>query len=115
MRLVDSYNFGEIVVDGRRYFRDLILSPDNVKSGWWRREGHKLSVEDLEDALKEKPEILVVGTGYVGLMKVPKEVRDHVKSLGIELIVQRTQEACRTYNRLVQSGRRIVAALHLTC
>lgn len=115
MRLVNSYNFGEIVVDGRRYFRDLILSPDKVKSGWWRREGHKLSVEDLEDALKEEPEILVVGTGYAGLMKVPNEVRDHVKSLGIELIVQRTQEACRTYNKLVQSGRRIVTALHLTC
>lgn len=115
MCLIDSYNFGEIVIDGRRYFRDLILFPERVESGWWRREGHNLSVEDLEEVLKEKPEILIVGTGYAGLMKVSKEVRDRVKALGIELIVQRTEEACRTYNNLIQSGRKVVAALHLTC
>jgi hypothetical protein len=82
--------------------------------GWWRREGHRLRVEDLEEVLRERPEVLIVGTGYSGLMRVPNEVRDYVEAMGIELIAQGTREACQTFNRLVQS-RRVVAALHLTC
>lgn len=82
--------------------------------GWWRREGHRLHVEDLKEVLQERPEVLIVGTGYSGLMRVPNEVSDYVKTKGIELIVQSTRDAYKTFNRLVQS-RRVVAALHLTC
>jgi len=71
-------------------------------------------VEDLKEAFQERPEVLIVGTGYSGLMRVPNEVSDYVKTIGIELIVQSTKEACKTFNRLVQS-KRVVAALHLTC
>jgi len=71
-------------------------------------------VEDLKEVFQERPEVLIVGTGYSGLMRVPNEVSDYVKTIGIELIVQSTKEACKTFNRLVQS-KRVVAALHLTC
>ena len=71
-------------------------------------------MEDLKEAFQERPEVLIVGTGYSGLMRVPNEVSDYVKTIGIELIVQSTKEACKTFNRLVQS-KRVVAALHLTC
>ncbi len=71
-------------------------------------------MEDLKEVFQERPEVLIVGTGYSGLMRVPNEVSDYVKTIGIELIVQSTKEACKTFNRLVQS-KRVVAALHLTC
>lgn len=112
--MIDSYDFGRIVIDGRRYTTDVIIFPDRVKGGWWRMEGHRLHVEDLEEVLRERPAVLIVGTGYSGLMRVPNEVRDFFESMGIELIAQSTREACKTFNRLVQS-RQVVAALHLTC
>jgi hypothetical protein len=112
--MIDSYDFGRIVIDGKHYNSDLIVFPDKVRDGWWRKEGHRLHVEDLKDVLEAKPEVLVVGTGYYGLMKVPPETRKHVESEGIELIAQKTTEACKTFNRLVKS-RKVVAALHLTC
>jgi len=49
------------------------------------------------------------------LMKVPSEVKEYLESKGIELIAQNTKEACTTYNRLIQSRKKTVAALHLTC
>ena len=113
--MIDSYDFGEIVIDKRRYISDLIIFPGRVSSGWWRREGHSLCLEDLEEALRERPEVLVVGTGYSAMMKVPSEVKGILESTGIELIVQSTQDACKIYNKLLRSGRRVVAALHLTC
>jgi len=113
--VIDSYDFGEIVIDGRRYTSDVIVFPDKVKADWWRKEGHQLCVEDIEEVLKEKLDVLVVGTGQSGLVKVLPETEKYVRSMGVELFVQRTGEAYKTFNRLVQSGKRVVAALHLTC
>jgi hypothetical protein len=112
--MIDSYEFGRIVINGKRYDSDLIVFSDKVRSGWWRKEGHRLHVEDLKEVLEVKPEVLVVGTGYSGLMTVPPGTRKYVESKGIELMAQKTTEACETFNRLVKS-RKVVAALHLTC
>lgn len=112
--MIESYSFGEITINGRRYSRDIIIFPDNVKDNWWRKEGHRLSLEDLKDVFAAEPEVFVVGTGYSGLMKIPQDVRDYVKSKGIELVVENTKQACQTYNRRCRS-RKVVAALHLTC
>lgn len=48
-------------------------------------------------------------------MKVTEEVRSKLRSIGIEVIVQPTKQACQTFNKLLESGRRVVAAFHLTC
>lgn len=115
VHVIDSYDFGQIVIDGQRYTSDVIVFPDRVRERWWRREGHRLHVEDIEEVIQEqKPEVLVVGTGYSGLMKVLPETEDYLKSKGVELIVQSTREAYKTFNRLIRT-RRVVAALHLTC
>ena len=112
--LIDSYDFGRIVIDGKGYNTDLIVFSDKVRDGWWRKEGHRLHIEDLRDVLEVKPEVLVVGTGYSDLMKIPPETRRYVESEGIEFLAQKTAEACETFNRLAKS-RKVVAALHLTC
>jgi len=112
--MIESYDFGQIIINGHRYSRDVIIFPDHIKDGWWRREGHKLSLEDLKEVFEAEPEVLVIGTGYSGLMKVPQDVTDYVKSKNIELVVENTRQACQTYNRLCQS-RRVIAAFHLTC
>lgn len=113
--MIDSYRFGHIVVDGVEYTKDLIIFPDRVKSDWWRLKGHELALEDLVEVLKEGPEVLVVGTGANELMVVLEETKKRLDLEGIDLIAQRTEEVCKTYNDLLKSGRRVVAALHLTC
>jgi len=112
--MIDSYDFGRITIDGKRYSTDLLVFPDKVKTYWWRKEGHRLQIADLKEVLEAKPEVLVVGTGYWGMMEVPPETRNYIESAGIELIVQKTAEACQTFNHLIES-RKVVAALHLTC
>lgn len=101
-------------MDGRLYISDVIIFPDHVNDHWWRKEGHRLSVEDLVDVWQAGPEMLVVGTGYYGLMKVLDEVREYVAAKSVELIVENTKRACQTFNRL-SSEKKVVAAFHLTC
>ncbi|MFQ6107720.1 MAG: Mth938-like domain-containing protein [Thermoplasmata archaeon] len=112
--MIDSYEFGRIVVNGREYRSDVIIHSEGVDSSWWRKEGHSLCVEDLERIMTRHPRILIVGTGYSGVMKVPPEVVKMLDSRGIEVIVRRTAEACKEYNERAGS-QGVVAALHLTC
>lgn len=113
--MIESYDFGHITVNGKSYHSDVIIFPNRVKDDWWRKEGHRLCIEDLEDVLEAKPDVLVVGTGYSGLMKVPMEVKQYLEERGIEVVVQRTRKACETFNQLAQSEKKAVAAFHLTC
>ena len=113
MRIV-FYEFGRMNIDGREYTSDLTLFPDRVKGNWWRKEGHKLLKEDLVEIIEAKPEVLVVGTGYSGLVKIPKETENFVRSMGIELIAEPTEKAVRHYNEL-SKVKRVLAAFHLTC
>ena len=115
--MIDSYEFGVIVIKGKRYTSDVIIFPDRVLDGWWRREGHRLYIEDLKEVFgaEPQPEVLVVGTGYSGLMRVSPRVEETLRGNGIKLIAQPTKQACQTYNELLKSGQRVVAAFHLTC
>jgi len=112
--MIESYDFGRIVINGKKFGSDVIIFADRIDGNWWRREGHTLSVDDLKEIVEAKPEVLVVGTGYSGLMKIHPETERYLKSLGIELIAAKTEKACKIYNDLSKS-RGVVAALHLTC
>jgi len=112
--MIEFYDFGKITIDGKRYTTDVIIFPDHVRDKWWRNQGHSLSIEDLREIAQAKPEVLIIGTGYNGYMEVPNEVLDHFTSKGTEVIVEKTGEACKTYNRLA-STKQVVAAFHLTC
>jgi len=114
VNIIDSYRFGQIVVNGRDYTSDVIIFPDRVNDNWWRRVGHELCLDDLSEVIARKPEVLVVGTGASGLMKVLPEVGQSLEAQGIKLTAQPTDEACNIYNQLCYS-QRVVAALHITC
>lgn len=111
---IDHYRFGAITVDGQRHTRDLIILPERVIAGWWRKEGHMLHPDDLTVVLEAVPEVLVVGTGAYGMMRVTEETRLALEAAGIRLVVAPTAEAVKTYNDLCEKAR-VAAALHLTC
>jgi hypothetical protein len=111
---IDSYRFGQIVINGQKYTSDVIIFPDRVQDDWWRDDSHRLTIRDITGIMKENPEVLLVGTGASGLMRVLPEVKQAVEARHIELMAQPTGEVCETYNRLSQT-QRVVAALHLTC
>ena len=115
MARIEYYDFGEIVVDGRTYYRDLIISLKRIISNWWRKEGHKLFLDDLKEVLNEDFEFLVIGTGYYGYMVVMEEVIKYMEERGIKIIVKPTRDAVKEYNNLVTKGTKVVGAFHLTC
>ena len=111
---VESYEFGQMVVDGEKYTKDLILLPERVIPNWWREQGHRLSAKDLEEVLAAQLEVLVVGTGAHGVMQVPTQTRQAMQEAGVELRIAETGRAWRLQNDL-REKRTTAGAFHLTC
>lgn len=112
---IDSYQFGKIVIEGKAYNSDCIIMAGIVHSNWWRKQGHLLSVEDIETVISAKPAFLIIGCGASGLMKVPDETRQTLQKNNILLEALDTKKAVQRFNELEQAGESVAAALHLTC
>jgi hypothetical protein len=113
MARLEGYRFGRITVDGKEHTRDLIVLPDRVVSDWWRREGHSLAMEDLDEVLDELPERLVLGVGAHGRLRPDAAVIAELERRGMEVECLPTDAAVRRYGELDE--RRTAVALHLTC
>jgi hypothetical protein len=113
--MIDSYRFGCICINGKVYAKDVIICSDKVQDNWWRKEGHKLAVDDIRDVVeRENPSTLVVGTGKFGVMHVLPETKVFLEEKKVHLIVQTTDQACETFNNLVKMEK-VVGTFHLTC
>ena len=113
--MIDSYRLGCIVIDGHTYRRDLLILSGRVDPTWWRLKAHELAVVDLEGLLASPPDVLVVGTGQYGRLSILPETERALAALDVQIISQPTEAACQTFNQLISQGRRVDAALHLTC
>lgn len=112
--MIESYDFGSIVIEGKKYTADLIVLPDRINSSWWRKEGHVLGLDDLSDVLREDIEVLVIGTGFFGLMKVSDDLKQSISAKGIVLFIEKTKRAVRVFNEQVPR-KKTAGAFHLTC
>jgi hypothetical protein len=111
---ITHYSFGKVVIDGKTYTSDVVIYPDRVDSSWWRKEGHSLDPEDLKEIINEKPDILVIGTGNMGVMRVPEKTIEFIKSKDIKPLIEKTGKAVEIYGK-TRKDKKVIAAFHLTC
>jgi len=111
--MIDSYSFGNIRIDGKEYTNDVIIIGSKVIS-WWRDEGHFAQVQDFKD-IPDGTEILVIGTGASGVMKVAEEVVEHFRKRKTRVIMEMTGNAVNTFNKLSEEKKKVAGAFHLTC
>jgi len=112
---IESYQFGKMFIDGIRHTHDVIIHENEVQADWWRKHSHHLTLADIPCLQKEKPDVLIVGTGKFGLMKVDKEIFAYCEQNCIELIFKDSSHAVDVFNDMQDSGKHIIAAFHLTC
>ncbi len=109
---IKSYEFGRIIIENKTYTSDIIILGKNVKPKWWRKEGHNLAKEDLNEVIEYKPKLLIIGTGDNGLMKIPPNLSS---KLNFKIVSHPTKEAVEKYNQAIKRSTNIAGAFHLTC
>jgi hypothetical protein len=113
--LIERISFGQIIIKGIKYDSDVLIYPDGtVTDSWWRKEGHMLSIADIQPLLETGPDILIAGTGMSGMMKPETELINYLEKAGIEFIALENKKAVEQYNNLLYENI-ITACFHLTC
>jgi hypothetical protein len=114
--MIDRYDSGRSIrINGETFHHDVKIIGDVVVGNWWRKQGHRLDVVDIEDILDFRPEVLVIGTGYAGQMKVPSATRTVLEGADIRIEADETGRAVQIFNRLLGAGHNVAGAFHLTC
>ena len=115
MTEIQKYSFGNIDIGGVMYSSDVIIySDDRIENPWRRSESHYLTSEDIPDVVSNVPEVVIIGTGAVGIMKVDEELLSLLRQKGVEIYVERTKQATKIYND-ISKNKKTCACLHLTC
>lgn len=92
---MDLYEFGRLIVDGKTYQHGIIILCGKIIDNWWRKEGHKLYINDIEQIIAVLPHTIVIGTGASGMMKVEEELKKELASRRIEVISAETKRLVR--------------------
>lgn len=111
---ITEYKFGQISIDNKNYTSDIIILRDKIIPDWWREEGHLLKLSDIKDFVSSKPEVLVIGTGFYGVMEINDSLKEYCKNNEIILAEFPSEKAVDYYNNL-KSKKNVVFAIHLTC
>lgn len=116
----DSSRFGEVVINGRTW-GDVLVVGDEVEARDDPRLEKELGTDhlvgdwELEKLLSNQPEIIIIGTGTAGGLRVTPEVRRKIEKLGTELIAATTPRAIKEYNSLIGMSKKVNALIHSTC
>lgn len=120
--MIEEYKYGLIIIDGKNYNNDVIVDWSGGVSEWKKPDSHLIEPGDVIAALGMNPEVVVIGTGENGIAEITQAAQDSILGKGIKLIIDKTQEAVRTFNilkedSLEEEGKqtKVVGFFHLTC
>lgn len=117
--LIDKTKFGSITIDGKTYEHDVILRLSGQikkrKKKLSKRlygTSHIISAEEAAHLYEPGCQLLIIGTGQYGSVRLSEEAEQFFTEQGCEVILQPTPEAITTYN---QTKRKRVGMFHVTC
>ncbi len=120
MPSIDRFQFGRMVIGHKTFTSDLIIFPDGkIQDSWWRTRGHFLELNDIISIVNTGPDIIIIGTGAAGRMKVDPTLFDRIKDMtanpAVQLTCKPTDQAVKEYHTAVRAGKKTSAGFHLTC
>ena len=116
---IDNFKFGSIVLDGKKYARDVFLFPDGSvkkrKGGFWKFGSHAIKKKEIEELTETSPDVLIIGTGTDSVAKLTDDAEAYLKESEVEAVIVSSWEAVEKLNQLAGEGKRAAALVHITC
>jgi len=83
---------------------------------------HFFNGQDQQFFLSQKPDILLIGSGHHGKggkgFKIEEgstfSYNEHILK-GTQIIILKTPDACKVFNRLKKEGKKVLFVIHSTC
>jgi hypothetical protein len=112
---VKELSFGAINIDGKNYFKDIVILKGRIKkrkkkeSKKFRSQFGHTPLSTLENIPWDAKK-LIIGTGHSSALPVMEEVKKKAKKKGVELVLMSTPDAILNIN-----AKDTNFILHLTC
>ena len=110
---IDSVKFGEIRIDGKDYYSDVTVFWDGKVE--YRMKEHVIELGEFIKVARKEPEVLVIGMGQSGSVKIATEVVEFAEGRKIEIFTEVTSKAVEIFNAFAQQGKKVVGIFHVTC
>jgi len=117
---INSTQFGEIVIDNKKYHQVLIIG-DLIEERDWEKlkklfdTSHKIGDWEIEKLISNNPEIIIIATGQNGAMEPDKETVQKLQIKKAQVIMEATPKAIGIYNDKVKQSIKTNALIHTTC
>ncbi len=120
MPKVDKVSWGKVKVDGRDYHQVLLIGDEVIERESDKLHDlfgttHRMGDWEKKKLVSGKPEIVLVATGWSGLVKIDEDFRKELGKGKVKLETVLTPKVVKRYNQLVQEGRRVNSLIHTTC
>ncbi len=107
---IHAYGPGQVTINQQVHRRSLLVTSGQLITDWPPQSFGELLAQHFNRIRELNPEVVVLGTGARLQFPRTADTRALIEA-NIGLEVMDTGAACRTYNILMQDGRRVVAAL----
>ena len=119
MATIDKFSFGCIVIDGKKYSRDVLIFADGTvrkrKGGLLMFGSHNIKKEEIEKLAMDIPQAIIIGTGTNNKASVATNTQNWAEERHLNLIIEPSHEAVVRLNKLTEQGKKVAALIHITC
>jgi len=120
MVYIDSTVFGSITISGKTYDQvlivgDKVIERDEAKLNRLFGTTHYISDEEVDSLLSNNPELIIIGNGTAGVLKVADKIKKKLKKANINLKILLTPLAVEEFNKQRKTNNRVNALIHTTC
>ena len=116
---IDGTTFGSIAIDGKTYEHDVIIRLSGKVEKRRKKlskekygTSHIVSKEEANFIYENGSDLLIIGAGQEGNVRLSPEASDYFEKKGCAVTVQPTPEAIQAFN---DSRRKKIGLMHVTC
>jgi len=116
---IDATEFGSITIDGKTYDHDVIIRLSGKIERRRKRlskekygTSHVISKEEAKFVFEDGCDLLVVGTGQQGNVRLSSEAEAYFDKKGCRVLLEPTPDAIGAFS---QSAANKIALMHVTC
>ena len=108
---IDSTSFGEICIDGKTHYADVVVCWDGTIEHV--PKDHIFGLDDFFSLARKKPDMIIIGIGQSGSVKIPEHVHAVAEEKNIPLYIEQSPKATEIFNAFLKDGKKAVALIHV--
>ncbi len=117
--LILSLGWGKMEVEGIGRGKDFKLWPGGGRNWDWQEHGtghsQGIQIGDCEELLQYGCTVIVLSRGMMLRLKINKQTVSYLKEQNVEVVVEGTKQAVKSYNSFVRQGKAVGGLFHTTC